>query len=187
MTNSNRLWPILLVLALLVAACGNDAARAITPEEDPAWQTLQEATFAYQTEGDLVGLARQFLFSQPLIPGVEILFLGLFAVGLAWHAFGITRQYASLEDRGVKESAKERYEKGRLACLKQNYELAQIYFETLHREKPGDEDVIYQLGKTYIELGRIPDAMKLYESALNRPLKKWKREMEDLYEEYRNQ
>ena len=74
----------------------------------------------------------------------------------------------------------ELYEKARLASLKGNTDLALFYFERMHQKAPQDEDVTYQLGKVYLELGRTRQAKKLFRKYLSGPDAKWKREVEEL-------
>lgn len=75
------------------------------------------------------------------------------------------------------------YEKGRLAFLKGNYELALLHFERLHKISNEDEDVIYQLGKIYIELNKTKKGILLYKDYLKRKNAKWKKEIELILEE----
>jgi tetratricopeptide (TPR) repeat protein len=78
------------------------------------------------------------------------------------------------------ESFEELYEKARLASLKGNSDLALFYFERMHRTAPRDEDVIYQLGKAYLETGRTLQAKKLFRKYLSGPKAKWAHEVKDL-------
>jgi len=75
------------------------------------------------------------------------------------------------------------YEKGRLALLKQNYELAILCFEASIKKQPDDQDVIYQLGKAYVETGQNKKAKKIFDKNRKKIGPKWKYEIESLYEE----
>ena len=121
-------------------------------------------------------------FSRPLLLETEV---GLLALLYSVNFFSILRDRTSAVSQ-KKETPEELYEKGRLCCLKQNYELAEIYFDRLLKLKPNDEDAVYQLGKTCIELNKKEKARSLYKAYLEGKKDKWRTEIEDLVEEALN-
>lgn len=137
----------------------------------------------------ILWLLRGMLFPfAPLRPWEPWLWSALSLAGIAWHAAFAVRCRAGAETSAAPpESPESLYEKGRMAGLRGNHELARMYYESLKKIRPDDKDVDYQLGKTCIELGEIDRAVRLFRDYLNKPggRKKWRREIEDLYEEYR--
>lgn len=128
------------------------------------------------------------LFYGYFIPGFfsrsEIFGGSLFLLALVYSVnfFALLREKTSV-GASKKETPEELYEKGRLSCLKQNFELAEIYFDRLLKLKPQDEDAVYQLGKACIELNKKEKARALYKGYLEGRGNKWRTEIEDLVEE----
>ena len=108
---------------------------------------------------------------------------GTFFIILLWHLLSVIHMNTALPS-SKKETPELLYEKGRMACLKSQFELAEIYFEKLLAQKPGDEDVLYQLGRTYIELKKSDKAKSLFKQYLSGKGSKWRHEIEDLLEEH---
>ena len=102
---------------------------------------------------------------------------------LLWHLLSIIHINTALPPP-EKETPEYLYEKGRLAHLKGQFELAEIYFEKLLNQKPGDEDVLYQLGRTCMELKKPDKARDFFKQYLSGKGTKWRHEIEDLLEEH---
>ncbi len=107
--------------------------------------------------------------------------VALFSI-LLWHILSVIHMNTTLPP-SLKESPELLYEKGRMASLKNNFELAELYFEKLLKQKPADEDALYQLGKTCLELKKPDRAKALFRQYLSGKGGKWKHEIEDLLEE----
>ena len=131
----------------------------------------------------VLSLLRLTLFPSPYQDKDLILALivGVFFSGIIWHLLSIVHIKAGMPPRS--ESPEMLYEKARLSMLKQNFALAEIHLNKLLKLKPGDEDGMYQLGRVYLELGKRKEALAVFEKYLSGKGKKWRQEVEDLYEE----
>jgi len=105
----------------------------------------------------------------------------VFCVNFIIHLLSVV--FIKTSSKNIFDDTVDLYEKGRLALLKQNYELAILCFEALIKKKPDDQDVIYQLGKVYVEMGQKKRAKKFFNKNRKKIGKKWKYEIESLYEE----
>lgn len=110
-----------------------------------------------------------------------LILVAVFFAGIIWHLFSIVHIKSTMPL--IKETPEALYEKGRLACLKQNFELAEICFRKLLKIKPQDEDAVYQLGKTCLAMKKNNEASELFKKYLSGTGKKWRHEIEDYYEE----
>ena len=107
-----------------------------------------------------------------------LVWLGFF-LGALWHAVNVLGAKTVLPPI---ESGEALYEKGRLALLRGNFELAVLCFGWLEKAKPDDEDALYQMGKTYYEWGKKKEALACFKKYLGEGKKKWKKEIESLTE-----
>jgi len=105
----------------------------------------------------------------------------LFALGLLGHFLSLAGRAPALPP--LRESFDEIYEKARLALLRGNLELAEYYFTYLLKLSPADEDVFYQLGKTYLERGKKRKALQLFKKYLKSGRPKWKDEIASIVAE----
>jgi tetratricopeptide (TPR) repeat protein len=116
----------------------------------------------------------------PGASGIEnrniLVWLGFFC-GALWHAVNVLGAKTVLPPI---ESGEALYEKGRLALLRGNFELAALCFGWLEKAKPDDEDALYQLGKTYYEWKKIQEARACFKKYLGEGKTKWKKEIESL-------
>ncbi|MBN2144020.1 MAG: hypothetical protein JW774_05280 [Candidatus Aureabacteria bacterium] len=103
-----------------------------------------------------------------------------FLAGIIWHSINVI---AAKNILPPVESNEKLYEKGRLALLRGNFELAVLCFQWLEKLKPDDEDVLYQLGKTYLEWGEKKQSFFYFKKYLEGGKTKWKKEIEALIEE----
>ena len=126
-------------------------------------------------------LLKSNFFSDIPNPSISSVCWSVLFLCVLWHGMFVVR--SNTETSLLGGDFEEWYEKARLASLKGNTDLALFYFERLRQKAPEDEDVIYQLGKVYLELGRIKQAQKLFRHYLSKPDGKWKREVEHLMEE----
>lgn len=96
------------------------------------------------------------------------------ATAALWHAVVI---FIDILKSAGRVSAEELYEKGRLAYLKGNADLALFYFKKLNLGYPLDEDGWYQHGKILMELNRTEEARKIWNVYLSKPFQKWRDEI----------
>lgn len=102
---------------------------------------------------------------------------------LLWHMLSVIHMNTALPS-SKKETPELLYEKGRMASLKSQFDLAELYFEKLLKQKPADEDALYQLGKACLELKKTDRAKSLFRQYLSGKGSKWRHEIEDLLEEH---
>jgi len=115
----------------------------------------------------------------------EFLLLGsMFLGGMVWHWISVIR--IKTQSLFVPHSKEDLYQKGRLASLKGNCELAIHCFERLLKINPQDEDVLFQLGKNYFQLGEKKKARRVLKQYGQKPFKKWQLEIEELLKEMEN-
>jgi hypothetical protein len=123
-------------------------------------------------------------FSERLGMEREWLAWGMFLLGILWH--GIFLALSSTQTTRLEGNFETMYEKARLAFLNGNNHGALLIFEQMHRVAPQDEDVIYQLGKIYLEIGKMEHAKKLfgkYLSGQKAKKLKWEQEVRALITE----
>ncbi len=111
----------------------------------------------------------------------ELIYAFLLCTSIIWHFIflGHIKKIKRIEY----ETEDDIYQKGRVAFLKQNFELALLHFKSLLKKKPDDEDVIYQLLKTYLELNKIKEAKILLKNYSQFNFSKWKHEIKNISEE----
>lgn len=140
------------------------------------------------------GVAVFLLFYSPLIVALwgyisnisiknEYLYAGITAIvtGLCWHLFFLFKELSD-NIMTLEGSKEDLYEKGRVASLRGNYDLAKFYFENLLKQNSDDEDAAYQLGIVYQETGEHRKTEKLYRRFVSSSAKKWQNEMTDYLE-----
>lgn len=128
---------------------------------------------------------KMFLFQNigPVWMPWWITIAAVFFIILLWHILSVIHINTALLS-SQKETPEFLYEKGRMANLKGNFDLAELYFEKLLKQKPFDEDALYQLGKTCLELKKTDRARSLFRQYLSGKGSKWRHEIEDLLEEH---
>ena len=142
---------------------------------------IQSVLIFALTVFSILSILKSSFFSEVPNPQGMRVWGSLFFFCALWHGMFVV--FFSTEAVLTGGSFDEWYERARLASLKGNTDLALFYFERMHQKAPQDEDVTYQLGKVYMELGRTRQAKKLFRKYLSGPDAKWKREVEALMEE----